>query len=57
MSESLSRKREGFQDNATRIKGKFLLLARVRAPVARPTQWYAVRERWAQAVTQFIRCA
>ena len=57
MSESLSGKREGFQDNATRIKGKFLLLARVRAPAARPTQWYGVRERWAQAVTQFIRCA
>ena len=57
MSESPSEKREGFQDNATRIKGKFLLLARVRAPAARPTQWYGVRERWAQAVAQFIRCA
>ena len=34
-----------------------LLLTRVRAPAARPTQWYGVREHWAQAVTQFIRCA
>ena len=34
-----------------------LLLTQVRAPAARPTQWYGVRERWAQAVTQFIRCA
>ena len=45
MSESLSGKREGFQDNATRIKGKFLLLTRVRVPAARPMQWYGVRER------------
>ena len=57
MSESPSEKREGFQDNATCINGKCLLLARVRAPAARPTQWYGVRERWAQAVAQFIRCA
>ena len=34
-----------------------LLLTPVRAPATRPTQWYGVRERWAQAVTQFIRCA
>ena len=34
-----------------------LLLTPVRAPATRPTQWYGVRERRAQAVTQFIRCA
>ena len=37
-------------------KGR-LLLTRVRAPAAHPTQRYGVRECWAQAVTQFIRCA
>ena len=45
MSESLSRKREGFQDNATRKKKGSLLLTQVRAPATRPTQWYGVRER------------
>ena len=45
MSESLSGKREGFQDNATRKKKGSLLLTQVRAPAARPTQWYGVRER------------
>ena len=34
-----------------------LLLTWVRAPAARPMQWYRVREPSAQAVTQFIRCA
>ena len=34
MSESLSRKREGFQDNATRKKKGSLLLTQVRAPAA-----------------------
>ena len=34
-----------------------LSLTRVRSPAARPTQWYGVREHWAQAVSQFIRCA
>ena len=37
MSESLRGKREGFQDNATGKKGKFIA-------AARPTQWHRVRE-------------
>ena len=44
MSESLSGKREGLQDNATRKKKGSLLLTRVRAPAALPMQWYGVRE-------------
>ena len=36
------------------IKGS-LLLTRVRAPDARPTQWYGVREPWAEAFTQIYK--
>ena len=32
-----------------------LLLTRIRAPAARPTQWYGVREPWAEGVTQIYK--
>ena len=67
MSESLSGKREGLQDNATRKKGS-LLLTRVRAPAASKftadssegscriqCSGTGVREHRAQAVTQIYR--
>ena len=53
MSESPSRKREGFQENATRKKVT-LLLTRVRAPAA-SNAVVGVREPQAQAVTQIYR--
>ena len=54
MSKSLSGKREGFQDNAIHKKGS-LLLTRIRAPAARPTQWCRVREPWAEGVAQIYK--
>ena len=53
MFESLSGKREGFQNNATRKKGS-LLLTQVRAPAA-SNAVVRVREPQAQAVTQVYR--
>ena len=38
MSESLSRKREGLQDNATGKKGKFITDSS-QGPLPHPTQW------------------
>ena len=38
MSESPSRKREGFQDNATGKKGKFITDSS-QGPLLHPTQW------------------
>ena len=38
MSESPSRKREGFQDNATDKKGKFITDSS-QGPLPHPTQW------------------
>ena len=32
-----------------------LLLTRIRAPAARPTQWYGVRGPWAEGVTQIYK--
>ena len=51
MSESLSGKREGLQDNATGKKGKFITDSS-QGPLPHPTQWCEVREPRAQAVTQ-----
>ena len=51
MSKSLSGKKEGLQDNATRKKGS-LLLTRVRAPATSNAVVWGQR---AQAVTQIYR--
>ena len=53
MSESLSGKREGFQDNATCKREVYCWLEPGLLP--HPTQWCRVREPRAQAVTQIYR--
>ena len=54
MSESPSGKREGFQDNATRKKGKFVTdLSQGFLP--QPSQWCRVRKPRAEAVTQIYQ--
>ena len=51
MSESPSGKREGFQDNATRKKGKFVTDSS-QGFLPQPSQWCRVRKPRAEAVTQ-----
>ena len=54
MSESLSGKREGLQDNAT-CKKREVYCWLEPGLLPHPTQWCRVREPWAQAVTQIYR--
>ena len=54
ISESPSGKREVFQDNATRKKGKFITDSS-QGFLPQPSQWCRVRKPWAEAVTQIYK--